>query len=206
MTKAIDKKQDIAFEEFQLYYESTEKVTDRRIATNRWNYSICTAIAGVEGVLVSWALANPNFLVIAVVSAVVLAVMAILYCSLWIAQIQDFKMLNNAKFDVLNEMAPLMRFSNSANDSRCSYSPFAKEWERLKQRKAVQEMYSINIVALNSSNIEYLIPVAFRILFLLIIIVVIAVCIRNWDVALSSASLKLPLITPTPSAGPIPTP
>ena len=29
-----------SFDEFKLYYESTEKVTDRRLDTNRWNYSI----------------------------------------------------------------------------------------------------------------------------------------------------------------------
>jgi len=33
-----------SFDEFKLYYDSTEKVTDRRLETNRWNYSICVAI------------------------------------------------------------------------------------------------------------------------------------------------------------------
>jgi hypothetical protein len=37
----------VAFDEFKLFYESAEKVTDRRNAANRWNYSICIAILGV---------------------------------------------------------------------------------------------------------------------------------------------------------------
>lgn len=34
-----------SFEEFKLIYESAEKVTDRRLQTNRWNYVICIAIS-----------------------------------------------------------------------------------------------------------------------------------------------------------------
>ena len=29
-----------SFDEFKLYYESAEKMTDRRIANNQWNYSV----------------------------------------------------------------------------------------------------------------------------------------------------------------------
>jgi hypothetical protein len=38
-----DRNMRLSFDEFKLYYESTEKVTDRRLETNRWNYSICIA-------------------------------------------------------------------------------------------------------------------------------------------------------------------
>ncbi|MCA9921110.1 MAG: hypothetical protein KC421_01995 [Anaerolineales bacterium] len=200
----VDKSQ-YAFEEFQLFYESAEKVTDRRLETNRWNYSICTAIASVIGLIVSWSLANQSFLLVAILGAIILSIMAILFCTLWILQIQDFKQLNNAKFNVLNKMAPKVRFSNSLEDERISFTPFVKEWDELKNTKAVQEMYSTKIVALKSSNIEYAIPQAFRLLFVFIIIGALIILVLNWDIATSS-SLHIPTPTPIPTIAPTATP
>lgn len=191
-----------AFEEYQIFYESTEKVTDRRLTTNRWNYSICTAILVVDAVLFSWAVSNPRFLIAAAVGIVILSMMAILFCSLWIGQITDFKMLNNAKFEVLNNMAPLVRFGESHSDDRVSFTPWAKEWEVLKEKRAIQEMASINIVALNSSNIEYIIPRAFRFLFILVAIVAVIISIRNWDLVIANNAFMVPV--PTPTTTPMP--
>ena len=193
----------LAFEEFQLYYDTTERVTERRIATNRWNYSICTAILTLDGALFTWAIANPNFMVVSLTGLVVISFMAALYCSLWIGQIQDFKQLNNAKFTVLNRMAAYIRFSSSDTDNRKSYCPFDKEWAILKESKAVQEMYKTNIIALNSSNIEYAIPAAFRILFILIIAAAAIIAIRNWDLVPASTSLQF--AAPTLTSMPVPT-
>lgn len=58
--EAIDSKKH-SFEEFKLFYESTERVTDRRIQTNRWNYSICIAILIAIASLAKWALSNSAF-------------------------------------------------------------------------------------------------------------------------------------------------
>lgn len=194
-----------AFEEFQLFYESAEKVTDRRLEANRWNYSICTAIATVIGLAISWSLAQQSFLLVAILGSIVLSIMAILYCTLWILQIQDFKQLNNAKFSVLNKMAPTVRFSDSSADERASFGPFLKEWDELKEAKAVQEIFNTKIIALNSSNIEYAIPQAFRVLFILILIGCVIILFSNWDAATAS-SLQIPTPTPIPTIAPTATP
>lgn len=47
-----------SFDEFKLYYDSTEKVTDRRLDTNRWNYSICIAILVAIATITNWSLTN----------------------------------------------------------------------------------------------------------------------------------------------------
>ena len=112
MPSKDDEEMKLSFEEYHLYYESTEKVTERRLTTNRWNYSICTAIFVASTALLGWAASNPHFLVVALIAVIILCILAILFCSLWIAQIKDFKMLNNAKFDVLNEMAPTSSTEN----------------------------------------------------------------------------------------------
>ena len=47
-----------------------------------------------------------------------------------------------------------------------SYEPFTKEWSQLETLKAVQEKNMFKIQALKSSNLEYFIPNAFRIIFI----------------------------------------
>jgi hypothetical protein len=167
----------VAFDEFKLFYESAEKVTDRRNAANRWNYSICIAILGAIAAIISWSLDKPTFLMTGIVCVVLLAAMAALYCTLWVGQIRDLKELNNAKFTVINEMANFVSFGDGSNEKLISYKPFEKEWDALTKAKIAEEVKSINIIALKSSNIEYLIPKAFRILFVLIVV---AVPLEGW--------------------------
>ncbi len=159
-----------SFEEFKLFYESAEKVTDRRLAANRWNYSICIAILGANATVISWSIEKPTFLIVGVFIIVLLSGMAALYCALWIGQIRDLKALNNAKFEVLNDMADHVRFGDGTSDRLVSFLPFEREWDALQKAQATAEIHRMKIVALKSSNIEYLIPRAFRILFVAIML------------------------------------
>lgn len=199
----------LAFEEFKLFYESTENVTERRLTTNRWNYSICTTILVASACILNWAASNPGFLGIAILIVIVLSAMAMLFCSMWVGQIHSFKMLNTAKFEVLNQMAPRVSFSPSS-DERVSYSPFEKEWELMQKKiQALEEITDTNILALKSSKIEYLIPKAFRLLFGFVIVMAIIVAIANWDLIATSPLFAfqttstvtptiVPTVTPTP--------
>ncbi len=173
----IEYKMKVAFDEFKLFYDSTEKVTDRRLEANRWNYSICVATLGAIATIISWSIDKPEFLIMGLATIVLLAGMASLYCTLWIGQIRDLKELNNAKFSVLNEMAPFVAFGDDSNKDIVSFKPFEKEWEALQKAKIAQEVNSMNIIALKSSNIEYLIPKVLRAMFILIII---AAPIEGW--------------------------
>lgn len=172
--------QKLSFEEFELYYESTEKVTDRRLETNRWNYSICLAILVAIAALIRWSLSTVSLLWVGFAGAGVLSVMALLFCLLWIGQIRDFKKLNNAKFAVLNAMAPNLDFDFEKPGAVVSYCPFEKEWAKLAELNALEEVGKANIVALKSSNIEYFIPKAFCVLFTGIFAALILVIVFNW--------------------------
>jgi hypothetical protein len=170
----------LSFDEFKLYYESTEKVTDRRLETNRWNYSICIAILVAVAVLTKWSLTTVTLLWVGFAAVAFLCLMAVLFCVLWIGQIRDFKKLNNAKFFVLNEMAPLIEFDPDKPGAVVSYCPFEKEWKKLSELNALGEVGKSNIIALKSSNIEYFIPKAFAVLFGGILAVLVLVVILNW--------------------------
>jgi len=160
-----------SFEEFKLMYESTEKVTDRRLTNNKLNYTIGVAILFSIGVIWKWAIDNEKYFFCGLLMIFLLSCLAILFCSLWIEQIKDFKKLNTAKFEVINAMAERLYFK--CTDEKIilnSYKPFAKEWEKLMTINALQEASKSNIIALKSSNTEFFIPIAFRIIFIVIIL------------------------------------
>jgi hypothetical protein len=188
-----------SFDEYKLYYGSTEKVTDRRLATNTWNYGRCIAIMVAVAALASWASSRPDFRLVMLLAILVLAGMGALLCALWIGQIRDFKELNSAKFEVLNAMAPSIRFG--ADDSLVSATPFIREWDILKAKQATQEMVAMNIIALRSSNAEILVPAAFRWLFLLMLASATIVIAVNWAALTGSIfELKQPVIAaPSPN-------
>lgn len=170
----------LSFDEFKLYYESTEKVTDRRLETNRWNYSICVAILVAVAVVTRWSLTTSSLLWVGLTAVVVLCLMAILFCALWVGQIRDFKKLNNAKFAILNEMAPAIEFDAEKPGLMVSYCPFEKEWKKLSDLNALDEVRNSNIVALKSSNIEYFIPKAFACVFAGVLVVLVLVVATTW--------------------------
>lgn len=178
MSTIAPESKEYSFEEYKLYYESAERVTDRRLATNTWNYSICTAIIVSIAALVNWSLVQTNFQLITISLIILLAVMGLLLCTLWSGQIKDFKNLNAAKFEVINTMAPLVRFGS--NNNLVSAAPFAHEWTILKEKEATQDVRNMSIVALRSSNAEFLVPKAFRWFFLLITIFAVATLYINW--------------------------
>jgi chitinase len=93
---------------------------------------------------------------------------------------RDFKNLNNAKFTVLNEMAPTVDFDASNPGAITSFCPFDKEWKKLSELSALQEVGRSNLIALKSSNIEYFIPKAFAALFVAIMLALIIVVVDNW--------------------------
>ena len=182
-----------SFDEFKLYYESTERVTDRRLDTNRWNYSICIAILVATATVTNWSLTNPRLLWVGLAADVLFCLMAILFCVLWIGQIRDFKNLNNAKFTVLNEMAPTVDFDASNPGVIISFCPFDKEWSKLSELRALQEVGRSNLIALKSSNVEYFIPKAFAALFVAILLALFAVIVDNWP---PSSLAQKPFVAP----------
>lgn len=174
-TPDVDK---LTFDEFKLYYESAEKVTDRRLSANTWNYSLCVAIVVAVAAIVNWAVGHRPFFYVGLVGVIVLCTMAVLFCSLWLGQIDDFKLLNNAKFTILNEMAPGIVFDLSHPVGARSFRPL--EWQVLDKVRATVAISHRGIVALKSSNIEYFIPKAFRIVFLAILIAGVLAIVLNW--------------------------
>lgn len=159
-----------SFEEFKLIYESAEKVTDRRLTRNSQNYSISVGIVLAIAVVSNWSVSNSPYRYAGFTLIAVISVMAAVYAKLWLKQILDFKSLNTAKFEVLNEMAPLLKFGFEGDEEKkvLSYEPFRREWDILKKLNALQTPRNqrFQIKALKSTNEELFVPNAFFMIFL----------------------------------------
>ena len=173
----------VSFEEYRLYYETTERVTERRLAMNRWNYSILTASLLAIGVILGWASSHDTFLLAGIIGILVLSAIACIMCFFWLRQIDDFKALNTAKFQVLNNMAPMVTFegANGASPAR-SFNCFDKEWQELTRAQALQSPSSNSFVrGLRSSSAERFIPRAFGAIFALIFLSVVVFSALSWS-------------------------
>jgi hypothetical protein len=164
----------VSFDEYRLYYESAERVTDRRLEVNRWNYSIAVTTLIAIGLVLVWGTSNPTREFVGIIGVVLLSVMAFLHCSFWVRQIDDFKALNTEKFTILNDMAPHVRFQPAGPYERIgSGEPFRREWDAMIEDNAIREINRTGLrrmVALRSTGAEYFIPNAFRFLFVFVAI------------------------------------
>lgn len=182
-----------SFEEYKLYYESTEKVIDRRLAANTWNYGLCSAIIIAIASLGGGAFPRPEFRLGTVAAIVFLAGMGSRLCVLWTAQIRDLKALNSAKFEVLNRMAPKVRFGTA--DMRVSAEPFATEWQILQANQTARAVTELGTEALGSTEAEFLVPMGFRRLFQFIIVAALIVTVLNLRSMIDTLSNTVPAAT-----------
>ena len=177
-----------SFEEFKLMYESAEKVTDRRNALNKFNYSICTAIFLAIFYLWNWSLSHEKYNYLGIFVVMILAMIALFFTYHWIQQIQVYKYLNNAKFDVINQMSKQLFFpSQDESITVKSFEPFHKEWELLEKSKAATKSKMLKIFTLSSTTAELFIPRAFRIIFFFVSIVSLLIVIVNFPEFIDSA-------------------
>jgi hypothetical protein len=173
-----------SFDEFKLYYESTEKVTERRLAANRWNYSISVAILLGLVSAYGWSTRHRDFFLLALIAIAMVSALASLFCLFWLRQVQDWKALNNAKFKVLAEMTKGLQFDlGDRLPSARSYRPFDREWEILQSQDGLTKVRLRlgQIEALNASGAELFLPRAFMGIFSLLAVVGLVVAVLSWS-------------------------
>lgn len=198
----------VSFEEFKLYYQTTERVTDRRHALNQFYYSISVAIIVAVAAVANLALTQPSVRLVAIVFIMVLCAMAFMFCSHWIAQIADAKQLNNAKFKVLEEMAQRLVFeADGVELSARSHKPFVREWQLLQSRAALTDtgtsratkvlrvLRGAPLRMLSGSSTEFFVPRGFQVLFGGILLVTLVVLVGNFGSIIGTVNP----VQPTPS-------
>lgn len=155
----------VPFGHFQLYYESIERVTDRRLALNRNNASLAILIAAGLGLVAGWAHDKPEVRTVALLVIFFLGILAAFFCRWWWRQIQDYKDLNGSKFDVLKHMAENIVLHEHGGE-QCKFDPFYWEWKLSEARKTLTGWQ--DRLALGSSWSELVVPKAFLAFFAIV--------------------------------------
>lgn len=142
-----DKKCEHTLEQYKMYVDSAEKVSDRRSNLNTFYLSLTTTIAGVIGYLKTNTNDNSEYLVIG------LSISGILICIYWVNLLENYRKLNSGKFQVIHEI-----------EKELPLNLYEYEWEKLGKGND-PKLYK------KLSNVEKVIPCIFGVLFLLVIVI-----------------------------------
>lgn len=169
-----------SFEEVKMMYESAEKVSERRISANKFNYSICAGLFVAIAVIWKWGTADDRkYYLGAILFILILTAVAIVFCIYWKKQIQGFKDLNEAKFKVIEEMSEKLYFDSPEGDFHIiSYTPFSKEWESLQKSKKLTKNKDNSWVFKYTEN-ELFMPFAFGGIFAFLGLIALITIIAN---------------------------
>lgn len=130
---------EYSFEEFRMMYESTECVSDRKIAFMRNNSQLCVAIIAGQGIAASWTFDNTEMKWAIAITIMVIGILGAFFCRYWVTQLDNLTSLNSAKFEVLEEMANHVVFPDYKQRTIRSKNPFVREYQIMQAKKKVIE-------------------------------------------------------------------
>jgi hypothetical protein len=106
------KEDEFTLEQYKLYVDSSQKVSDRRSSTISYLLTINSSLLGFVGLLAGF-LPDRKPLVLLCAAGVAL-------CAVWLSLMDSLRQLNSAKFEVINLL-----------ESRLPANVFQEEWRRL---------------------------------------------------------------------------
>jgi|SRR5208283_2558055 len=115
-----DFKRKTLFEQYKLYVEMADRISQRRAQTNQFYLTVLSALAVILSLVVS------NHLYQNLLNIVIFVVgfVGILFCIFWHYNIQSYNQLNTGKFKVIHEMEAMLPFA-----------AYKREWEILGEGK-----------------------------------------------------------------------
>ena len=87
--------QDKLLKQYEIFVESSERVSEKRMSANKFYLGLNTALFGIAGYIL---ILSNRFI------AVVLSFIGIFICLAWISNISSYKRLNSAKFKVIHKL------------------------------------------------------------------------------------------------------
>lgn len=131
------------FEQYKIYIESAEKISDRRQSANNYFLAINTALLPALSLSVQFkVLENSEWV------KTLLALLGVAICIIFGYLIRSYKQLNTGKFAVIHEI-----------EQKLPISLYSYEWKMLGEGKNKKKYYPF-------SDIELLVPKVFGITYL----------------------------------------
>jgi hypothetical protein len=120
------------FEQYKLYIESAEKISDRRQKSNEFFLALNTAILTVVGFAIGKGDGFPPFFYILIGSG------GIIICYFWYRIVRSYKGLNGGKFDVIHMI-----------ETKLPLSLYNSEWEILGRGNDKNKYWPFSHIELN---------------------------------------------------------
>jgi hypothetical protein len=111
-------KRKTLFEQYKLYVEMADRISQRRAQTNQFYLTVLSALI----VILSFIISNHLYQNLLNIVIFVVGFVGIVLCIIWHYNIQSYKQLNTGKFAVIHEMEEML-----------PYAPYKREWEFLSQ-------------------------------------------------------------------------
>lgn len=139
LLKTIDDKIEIVLAQWQTCVEMANSVSQRRDTMN--NIFVTLNLAIVAAISINWDMKSLFILVAGIV-----------VCVIWLLFIQNYKLLNTEKFNVINEI-----------EKKLPVKPFNDEWKKLQRNKQYKD----------STRLEKTLPIMFIVLYVIAIITIV---------------------------------
>jgi heme/copper-type cytochrome/quinol oxidase subunit 4 len=142
-----DKKLEALLEQYKLYVQMADNVSNRRSQANAFYISVITGLLAVQSIALDKFTSYIQYIVLLSVG-----ILGILLGMIWFTNLISYKRLNSAKFKVIHEMEKSLPFA-------C----FDKEWELLGRGKDKEQYFPL-------TKVEMIIPFLLMIPFIILIV------------------------------------
>ena len=140
-----EKYQDHLLEQYKLFVEMADRVSQRREQSNRFYVTFVSAIAGLLMVLARFGTSvNGIWPVVFLISGLLGTALSFI----WFLNIKSYRTLNSAKFEIINDL-----------ERQLPYQGYSKEWELLRPATGSPKYLQL-------TRIEQLVPAVIILLFL----------------------------------------
>lgn len=139
-----ESKEDLLLAQWQTCVEMANSISQRRDTMN--NIFITLNLAIMAAVSVVWN-----------IKSILILAAGIVVCILWILFIRNYKLLNTAKFEVINDI-----------EKELPCQPFNNEWDKLKCTKKYRD----------GTKLERLLPIMFILLYIVATAIILTIKLR----------------------------
>ncbi|AMW35721.1 hypothetical protein AY555_10085 (plasmid) [Haematospirillum jordaniae] len=141
----IEREKEIATEQYKLYVEMADKISDRRVHANKFYVALNSSLIAFYGFATAKnsIVQNDSWLYLVLIAG-------ILICFLWIETVKSYKNINTVKFKVIHEI-----------EEHLPLALYKYEWELAKQGDGSKYR--------PTSHIEMIVPWVFGFLYVIIV-------------------------------------
>ena len=141
-----EKHQDHLLEQYKLYVEMADRVSQRRDQSNRFYVTIVSALAAIVVIIARFGVPENGALL--EVAFLVIGLFGLALSVVWHFNIRSYRTLNSAKFDIINRI-----------EKQLPVKGYSDEWEILSNPPQGRPQYQ------QLTRVEQFVPVIFTALF-----------------------------------------